>query len=108
MTIRQSLERRCQRTVGGTVAFLLVAGWLVSSGPRVFVLRFVFAVLMGAVVFAAAWSLFEIPCPRCRKRLGVVGFCVASGLMANRSPRCRHCQVALDQDIPTAPPAKEA
>src|SRR5258708_7867364 len=99
MTIRQTLERRCQRTVRGTLAFLLVAGWLVSSGPRIFVLRFVFAVLMGAVVLAAAWSLFEISCPNCRKRLGRIGFCVASGLMANRSPRCRHCQISLDQDI---------
>ncbi len=104
MTIRQSLERRGQRTVGGTVAFLLVAGMLVSSGPRLFVLRFVFAVLMGAVVLAAAWSLFEIPCPGCRKHLGRIGFCVASGLMANRSPRCHHCHIALDQDLPTAPP----
>jgi hypothetical protein len=104
MTIRQSLERRGQRTVRGTVAFLLVAGLLVSAGPRVFVLRFVFAVLMGAVVFAAVWSLFEISCPSCRKPLGRIGFCVASGLMANRSPRCRHCHIGLDQDIPSPPP----
>ena len=82
MTIRQSLERRGQRTVAGTSAFLLGAGLLVSSGPRIFVLRFVFAVLMGAVVLAAVWSLFEIPCPNCRKRLGRIGFCVASGLLA--------------------------
>ena len=105
MTIRQYLARRGQRTVAGTVAFILVAGLLVSSGPRVFVLRFVFAVLMGAVVLAAVWSLFEIPCPNCRKRLGRIGFCVASGLLVNRSPRCRHCKIALDQDVPTAPTA---
>ena len=85
MTIRQFLERRGQRAVGGTVAFLLVVGSLVSSGPRIFVLRFVFAVLMGAVVLAVVWSLFEIACPCCRKRLGRIGFCVASGLKADRS-----------------------
>lgn len=103
MTIRQFLERRGQRTVGGTVAFVLVTGLLISSGPRIFVLRFVLAVFVGAVVFAAVWSLFEIPCPNCRKRLGRIGFCVASGLMANRAPQCLHCHIGLDQEIPTTP-----
>jgi hypothetical protein len=99
MTIRQSLERRGQRTVRGTLAFLLVAGILVSSGPRIFVLRFVFAVLIGAVVLAAVWSLFEIPCPNCRKRLGRFGFCLASGLPVSRWSHCPHCNVGLDQEI---------
>ena len=50
VTIRQYLMRRCNRAVSGTIAFLVVTGALVSSGPRMFVIRFVFAVVMAAVV----------------------------------------------------------
>lgn len=100
MTLRQSLERRGQRTVGATIGFLLLAGWLLSSAPRVFVLRFVGAVLMGAVVLAAVWSLFEIPCPHCRVRLGRTGFCAASSIPAARLTGCPHCQARLDGQMP--------
>lgn len=103
MTIRQYLIRRCNRTVTGTIAFLIVAGALLSSAPRVFVLRFVLAVVVAAVVLAAVWSLFEIPCPNCIKRMGRIGFAVANGLMANRSPRCPHCGVSVDEQLRVPP-----
>jgi hypothetical protein len=103
MTIRQYLMRRCNRSVGGTIAFLVVAGALVSSGPRVFVMRFVFGVVIAAVVVAAFWSLFEIPCPKCRKPMGRVGFWVANGRMVKTSPRCPHCDISVDEEIPGAP-----
>jgi hypothetical protein len=103
VTIRQYLMRRCNRAVGGTIAFLLVAGALVSSGPRVFVIRFVFAVVIAAVVVAAIWSLFEIPCPNCRKPMGPVGFWVANGRMRKTATRCPHCDVSVDEEVPAAP-----
>jgi hypothetical protein len=96
VTIRQYLMRRCNRAVSGTVAFLIVAGALVSSGPRIFVFRFVCAVVIAAVVVAAIWSLFEIPCPKCRKPMGQIGFWVANGRMAKTTPRCPHCDASVD------------
>jgi hypothetical protein len=104
VTIRQYLMRRCNRAVNGTIAFLVVAGALVSSGPRMFVIRFVFAVVMAAVVVAAIWSLFEIPCPICHKAMGRVGFWVANGRMKKSAPRCPHCGVSVDETVPVAPP----
>ena len=89
--------------MSGTIAFLVVTGALVSSGPRVFVIRFVFAVVIAAVVVAAIWSLFEIPCPNCRKSMGHVGFWVANGRMANTAPHCPHCDVSVDEAVPGAP-----
>ena len=100
MTIRQYLVRRCSRTVAGTIAFLVVAGAMVSSGTRVFVIRFAIAVVMLAVVLAAFWSLFEIPCPNCIKRMGRVGFLVANGGLVKTSPRCPHCGISVDEQMP--------
>jgi hypothetical protein len=103
MTIRQYLMRRCNRAVSGTIAFLIVAGALVSSGPGIFIMRFVFAVVMAVVVVAAIWSLFEIPCPNCRKAMGRVGFWVANGRMEKSAARCPHCAVSVDEEVPGAP-----
>lgn len=100
VTIRQFLIRRCHRSVSGTILFLMVAGILVSSGPRLFVFRFVLAVLMAAVVAAAFWSLFKILCPQCHQPMGRVGFWVAHGLMQESSPHCPHCNVSVDTEIP--------
>jgi hypothetical protein len=100
VTIRQYLMRRCSRVVGGTIAFLVAAGALVSCGPRAFAIRFALAVVMAAVVVAAVWSLFEIPCPGCRKPLGRVGFWVANGRMVKTAPRCPHCDVSIDGEVP--------
>jgi hypothetical protein len=100
VTIRFYLMRRANRTVSGVATFLLLAGALVTSGPRIFVLRFVFAVLMGAVVIAAFWSLFEVPCVNCRKHLGRVGFWVANGRMRGILPQCPHCGISLDSEMP--------
>jgi hypothetical protein len=98
VTSRVYLARRANRTVTGVVAFLLLAGILISSGPRGFVIRFVFAVLTLAVVIAAFWSLFEVPCINCRKPLGRVGFRVAHGRLRGTSPQCPHCGISLDSE----------
>jgi hypothetical protein len=102
MTIRKYLIRRCTRLIYGVGAFLIVAAMLVTAGPRIFVLRFVVAVLMSAVVAAAFWSLFEIPCPNCWKTLGRVGFRVAHGGMTRNSPVCPHCGISVDKQMPGA------
>jgi hypothetical protein len=99
MTIRLYLMRRANRTATGVVAFLLLAGTLVRSGPRGFVFRFVLSVLIVAVVMAAFWSLFEVPCLNCRKHLGRVGFWVANGRMRSASPQCPHCGISLDSEL---------
>jgi hypothetical protein len=102
MTTRQYLVRRASRTASGTVAFLLVAGVLASTGPRGFVLRFIFAVFIAAVVIAGFWSLFEIPCLHCGKRLGRVGFLVAHGRRGSTSPQCPYCEISVDVEVPSA------
>ena len=100
MTTRQYLIRRAKATIRGTVAFLLLAGALLTAGPRGFVMSFVIAVVIGAVVLAAFWSLFEVPCPNCRQALGSIGFRVGNGQMRDRSPNCPHCGVSLDETMP--------
>ncbi len=102
MTIRHYLQRRCGRTVTGTVAFLLAIGLLFGAVPWIFILRFVLAVLGGAVVIAAFWSQFEIPCPNCRQSLGRLGFLVGNGAYARSSPRCPHCDISVDAALPAA------
>src|SRR5580704_5784414 len=102
MTIRQYLERRCNRTMAGTVAFLILVGIGFNAVPRIFILRFVLAVLLAAVVIAAFWSLFEIPCPSCRRSLGTLGFWAANGLNRQFSPHCPHCDTSIDTPMPQA------
>jgi hypothetical protein len=104
MTIRRYLEGRCSRTVAGTMAFLIIIGIAFNAVPRIFILRFVLAVLVAALAMAAFWSLFEIPCPNCRRSLGTVGFRVANGLSRQSSPHCPHCDISIDAPMPV--PAK--
>jgi NO-binding membrane sensor protein with MHYT domain len=100
MTTRQFLLRRANATIRGTVAFLLVAGALLTYSSPGFVMSFVIAVVIAAVALAAFWSLFEVPCPNCRKSLGSIGFRVANGQMRHISPKCPHCGVSLDETLP--------
>lgn len=102
MTIRDYLQRRCRRTVTGTVVFLIVVGLSFGAVPWIFILRFVLAVLGGAVVVAAFWSQFEIPCPNCRRSLGRLGFMVGTGGYAGPSPHCPHCDISVDAALPEA------
>jgi hypothetical protein len=103
MTIRESLMRRSSLYARRTTAFLLVSAALVTMGTRTFVVRFVCAVVIVAVAVAAFWSLFQIPCPKCNKPLGVVGFKVANSGMGRRNAvpaHCPHCNVSFDEPIP--------
>jgi hypothetical protein len=82
------------------MAFLLVSGALVSIVTHSFVVRFACAVVIVVVAAAAFWSLFKIPCPRCRKPLGIVGFKAANSGMerTNSAPaHCPHCNVSFDE-----------
>ena len=96
MTTRQYLIRRANATLGWTVIFLLAAGALLTSIHLEFVLSFVLATVVAVVALAAFWSLFEIPCPSCRKSLGSIGFRVANGRMQDSSPKCPHCGASLE------------
>jgi hypothetical protein len=101
VTIRQFLIRRGSQYLSRTAAFLLASGALVSITFRSFALRFACAVVMAVVVLAAVWSLFQIPCPRCRKSLGLVGFKVANSSGRGRTipVQCPHCGVSVDEPM---------
>jgi putative effector of murein hydrolase len=100
MTIRQYLKRRSDRYASLAAVFLLAVGILMGYAPRILAVRVVFAVLVGAVLAAAFWSLFEIPCPICGKRLGSLGFWVSVGRANKVSEHCPHCGVGVDVDLP--------
>src|ERR1700683_467778 len=103
MTIRDFLRRRNSQYSRRTAAFLLASGALVSIATESFVVRFACAVVIVVVAVAAFWSLFQIPCPKCRKSLGILGFKVASSGIASRNTvpaYCPHCNVNLDEPMP--------
>jgi hypothetical protein len=103
MTIRQYLVRRNDRYATLAVVFLLALGVAAGYVPRILAIRIVFAILIGVVLAAAFWSLFEIPCPNCVKPMGRVGFWVSVGRTAKVPERCPHCGVGVDADVPNRP-----
>jgi hypothetical protein len=100
MTIRQYLKRRSDRYSTWAFAFLLAAGIAMGYAPRILAIRIVFAVLVAVVLAAAFWSLFEIPCPNCCKRLGSVGFWASVGRVSKVPEHCPHCGIGIDADMP--------
>jgi hypothetical protein len=82
------------------VAFLLVSGALVSMATRIFVVRFACAVVIVVVTLAAFLSLFQIPCPKCGKALGMAGFKAAHSGMRPVPAHCPHCNVGFDEPMP--------
>lgn len=105
LTIREFLMRRNGQYSRETVAFLLASGTLLTIGTRSVVVKFVCAVVIVVVTVAAFGSLFQIPCPKCRKSLGFVGFKVAnSGMGSNNTvpvpAHCPHCNVSFDEPMP--------
>ena len=100
MTIRQYLVRRNDRYAILAVAFLLAVGIAAGYAPRILAIRIVFAILVGVVVFAGFWSLFEIPCPNCIKSMGHVGFWVGFGGAARGAAHCPHCHISVDAELP--------
>jgi hypothetical protein len=100
MTIRQYLKRRSDRYATLAFVFLLAVGIAAGYAPRILAVRIVFAVLVCVVLTAAFWSLFEIPCPNCGKRLGGVGFWVSVGRASKVPERCPHCGIGFDVNVP--------
>ena len=98
MTIRQYLKRRSDRYATLAFAFLLVVGVATGYAPRILAVRIVFAVLVGVVLAAAFWSLFETPCPNCGKSLGSTGFW--AGVGRKSAERCPHCGISVDIEVP--------
>jgi hypothetical protein len=105
MTIREYLMQRSRLYVRRTRIFLLVAGALVCIATRGFAVRFACAVVIVVVAIAAFWSLFNVPCPKCRKPLGMVGFKVANSGMGSRTvpAQCVHCKVSFDEPLQPEP-----
>src|SRR5580658_10745900 len=101
MTIRQYLKRRGDRYATLAVVFLLAVGIAAGYAPRILAIRIVAAILIGVVLAAAFWSLFEIPCPNCGKPMGTVGFWVSVGRARRVSVRCPHCDVSVMRKCPT-------
>jgi hypothetical protein len=100
MSIRQYLKRRGDRYATLAVVFLLAVGIAAGYAPRILAIRIVAAILIGVVLAAAFWSLFEIPCPNCGKTMGGVGFWVSVGRVSKVTERCPHCGIGVDVDIP--------
>jgi hypothetical protein len=92
--------------VTGTVVFLIVLGLSFGAVPWIFILRFILAVLAGAVVLAAFLSQFQIPCPNCKRSLGRIGFMVGTGGYSGSSPHCPHCDISVDAPLPAATESK--
>ena len=107
MTIRQYLIRRGDRYATLAFAFLLAVGVAMGYAPRILAIRIVFAVLVGVVLAAAFWSLFEISCPNCGKPMGSIGFWVSLGRSRQVSARCPHCDISVDAEVPNRPIAKQ-
>ena len=101
MTIRQYLVRRNDRYAMLAVAFLLAMGIAAGYAPRILAVRIVFAILIGVVLLAAFWSLFEIPCPNCGKPMRRVGFWVSVGRAGKMPEHCPHCAIGVDVQIPS-------
>jgi hypothetical protein len=100
MTIRRYLKRRGDRYATLAVVFLLAVGIAAGYAPRILAIRIVAAILIGVVLAAAFWSLFEIPCPNCGKSMGRVGFWVSVGRAGELPERCPHCGIGVDGDMP--------
>jgi hypothetical protein len=105
MTIRQYLRLRSDRHATAAFAFLLLVGASAAFLPRILAIRIAIAVVIIAVVAAAFWSLFEIRCPNCAKPMGMAGFWGAVGPVRAPSPRCPHCNIQIDAEMPGKPQA---
>jgi hypothetical protein len=107
MRIRQYLIRRSDRYATLAVVFLLAVGITAGFAPRILAIRIVFAILTGVILLAAFWSLFEIPCPNCGKPMGRIGFWVSLGGAGRESPRCPHCDISVDAEVPNRSVTKQ-
>jgi hypothetical protein len=93
-TIRQTLARRAGLYRTGVIGFLLASGILIGLVPRVFAIRFICAVLIGAVVLAALVSVWFLSCPNCNKSLKTASFNLYG------TKQCPYCGHDFDQPMP--------
>ena len=105
MTIRQYLKRRSDRYATLACVFLLLVGVVMGYAPHILAIRIVFAVLVGVVLAAAFWSLFETPCPNCGKSMDSIGFWVSVGRVSKVPEHCPHCGIGVDMEMPNRPKA---
>jgi hypothetical protein len=81
MTIRQYLRLRSDRHATAAFAFLLLVGASAAFLPRILAIRIAIAVVIIAVVWGAV------------------------GPVRAPSPRCPHCNIQIDAEMPGKPQA---
>ena len=111
MTLRDYLETRGREGKWITLALLFPAGivWLTASA-------YAWAGYAALFIFLAVMHIraTAIPCPRCKKSLGKLGYRYFIGAMrrargydsqlAEEARKCPHCGLRLDEEIePSAP-----
>ncbi len=110
MTIRKYLTRRYCGTGIVMIAFILGIGLLQAHTPNTPELHAVYRLLGIAGLAFLVWNLYRTPCLNCRKPLGTSAlWWIGGGLTARYSPRCPHCGVSIDSDLPGSaePPIKD-
>ena len=103
MTMRQYLRRRWNRTVFASIALFFTAGllqqFLATDGTSDYFLR--------AMVLAAfaclLWNQARTPCLKCRRPLGIGALVWVGSRKPHESPRCPHCNLSIDRDMPDSP-----
>jgi hypothetical protein len=101
MTTRQYLRQRWTRTVFAAIALFFAAGlleyFLSGEGTSDYFLRATVLVAFACLL----WNQARTPCLKCRRPLGIGAlWWVATRPRAHYSPRCPHCNVSIDRDIP--------
>jgi hypothetical protein len=100
VTIDEHLRQYPRRYLNRLALFLVAGSTLLTLANSSFVLRFAASVVMLVVVLAAVVSLFQIPCPNCRKPLGRIGFLAAHAGSPDASRRCPNCNIAFNEQMP--------
>ncbi len=101
MTTRQYLRQRWTRTVFSAIALFFAEGlleyFLSGEDTSDYFLRATVLVAFACLL----WNQARTPCLKCRKPLGIGAlWWVKTPPRGDLSPRCPHCNVSIDRDIP--------
>ncbi len=104
MTTRQYLRGRWTGTVISAIALFAAEGilehFLVDDGTTDYFLRATVLLAFACLL----WNQARTPCLKCRKALGIGAlWWVMSHQGARNPPRCPHCSLSIDRDIPNSP-----
>jgi hypothetical protein len=101
MTTRQYLRGRWTRTVISAIALFTAEGilerFLLDDQTTDYFLRATVLLAFACLL----WNQARTPCLKCRKALGSGAlWWVMSHPTARHSPRCPHCSLSIDRDVP--------